>query len=102
MLCIFMENVKMLFFVKFVFNLMVRMEKFNLDYIFFINIKIDIFVLVKNLIEFIVDNICLVQLLGLSISKCYFKRNLIFDVKLYFFFNYNFNNLDFNISLSID
>lgn len=60
MLCIFMENVKMLFFVKFVFNLMVRMEKFNLDYIFFINIKIDIFVLVKNLIEFIVDNICLV------------------------------------------
>lgn len=82
MLCIFMENVKMLFFVKFV--LMVRMEKFNLDYIFFINIKIDIFVLVKNLIEFIVDNICLVLLLGLNISKCDFKLNLIFDVKLYF------------------
>lgn len=31
MLCIFMKKVKMLFFVKFV--LMVRMEKFNLDYI---------------------------------------------------------------------
>lgn len=50
----------MLFSVKFVFNLMVRMEKFNLDHIFFINIKIDIFVLVKNSTEFIVDNTCLV------------------------------------------
>lgn len=60
MLCIFMENAKMLFSVKFVFNLMVRMEKFNLDHIFFINIKIDIFVLVKNSTEFIVDNTCLV------------------------------------------
>lgn len=36
------------------------------------------------LIEFIVDNICLVSLLGLNISKCDFKLNLIFDVKLYF------------------
>lgn len=31
MLCIFMENAKVLFSVKFV--LMVRMEKFNLDHI---------------------------------------------------------------------
>lgn len=50
----------MLFSVKFVFNLMVRMEKFYLDHIFFINIKIDFFVLVKNSTEFIVDNTCLV------------------------------------------